>query len=72
MARLAVLSLFVSQAMLPFLARSRREDLVALHDLVESGDLRPVIDRRYALEEAADAVRYLEGGHVRGKLVVTV
>lgn len=72
MARLAVLSLFVSQVMLPFLARSRREDLVALHDLVESGDLRPVIDRRYALEEAADAVRYLEGGHVRGKLVVTV
>jgi NADPH:quinone reductase-like Zn-dependent oxidoreductase len=45
---------------------------VALTDLIEAGTVVPVIDRTYPLEQAADAIRYLEGGHVAGKLVLTV
>ncbi|MFF3875701.1 zinc-binding dehydrogenase [Streptomyces sp. NPDC001978] len=46
--------------------------LVALRELAESGKLAPVIDRTYSLGEAADAIRYLEVEHARGKVVVTV
>jgi NADPH:quinone reductase-like Zn-dependent oxidoreductase len=47
------------------------EDLAFIAKLVEDGNVTPVIDRTYALADAADAVRYLEAGHVRGKVVVT-
>ncbi|MGW0631344.1 zinc-binding dehydrogenase [Streptomyces sp. NPDC002758] len=45
---------------------------MALRELAESGKLAPVIDRTYSLGEAADAIRYLEVEHARGKVVVTV
>jgi NADPH:quinone reductase-like Zn-dependent oxidoreductase len=50
----------------------RHADLLVLKELVESGKLRPVIDRTFPLAETADALRYIEGGHARGKVVVTM
>jgi len=47
-------------------------DLVLLKDLLETGKVTPVIDRRYALSELPDALRYLAKGHARGKVVITV
>jgi NADPH:quinone reductase-like Zn-dependent oxidoreductase len=67
-----VLSPFVRQRMSPFLAKPNRKDLRFLKELVEAGKLTPVIDRTYPLSEVPDAIRYLEEGHARGKVVVTV
>lgn len=53
-----------------FLARRSKTDLIALTDLIESGEVRPIIDRRYPMEQVADAVSYLEAGHSRGKVVI--
>ncbi|HOW44225.1 MAG TPA: NAD(P)-dependent alcohol dehydrogenase [Candidatus Aminicenantes bacterium] len=53
-------------------ARANREDLLFLTGLIEAGRLKPVIDRRYPLAGVADAIRYLEEGHARGKVVITV
>lgn len=50
----------------------RGTDLLQLRELLSDGRIRPVIDRCFALEEVADAVRYVEKGHVRGKVVITV
>jgi len=54
------------------LAKIKKEDLVTLKDLVESGKIAPVIDRSYPLSDAADAIRHLEAGHAQGKVVLTV
>lgn len=54
------------------LVKPNQADLLALKDLCEAGKVRPVIDRRFPLSEVADAVRYIEDGHARGKVVVTV
>lgn len=54
------------------IARTNPKDLNFIKDLLESGTIRPVIDRRYALSEVADAVRYLEEGHAKGKVVIAV
>jgi NADPH:quinone reductase-like Zn-dependent oxidoreductase len=67
-----VLSRFGSRAMLPYLAKIRKEDLIALKELVEAGRLTPVIDRTYPLSQTPEAIRYLEEGHARGKVVITV
>jgi NADPH:quinone reductase-like Zn-dependent oxidoreductase len=52
--------------------RERQELLLALTELIEAGEVTPVIDRIYPLAEAAEAVRYLERGHAAGKVVLTV
>jgi NADPH:quinone reductase-like Zn-dependent oxidoreductase len=62
----------VSQRTVSFLAHQNRDDLAVLRDLLDAGKLIPVIDRTYSLNEIAEAVRYLETGHARGKVVVTV
>jgi NADPH:quinone reductase-like Zn-dependent oxidoreductase len=67
-----VLSRFVGQRMLTFLAHLRKDDLVFLVELIEAGKLTPIVDRAYPLSEAPEAIRYLEAGHARGKVVVTV
>jgi NADPH:quinone reductase-like Zn-dependent oxidoreductase len=55
-----------------FIAKFNRPDLQALADLLETGDLKPAIDRTYELDEAQDALRTFGEGHVRGKLVLTI
>ena len=54
------------------MARMNKKDLVFLKVLLEAGKVVPVIDRRYPLSEVADALRYLEEGHARGKVIITV
>ena len=67
------LSLFVSQKLVIFfLAKPNAEDLTIISGLMASGKVRPVIDKRYKLTEVAEAIRYLEQGHARGKVVVTM
>lgn len=55
-----------------FMAHHDRGDLLTLKELIEAGRVKPVIDRVYPLEEAAAAIRQLETGHARGKIVVEV
>src|SRR2546422_10719789 len=55
-----------------FVAKSNQEDLVTLKELIEAGKITPVIDRRYPLTEEAQAIRYFEEGHTRGKIVITM
>ncbi|TME72194.1 MAG: NAD(P)-dependent alcohol dehydrogenase [Chloroflexi bacterium] len=68
----AVLSRFGKQKMPFFLAKNSKEDLMVLTELIETGKIRPVIDRTYPLRETAEAIRYLEAGHARAKVVITV
>jgi NADPH:quinone reductase-like Zn-dependent oxidoreductase len=72
MARAVLLSRFVSQRLAPFEATQRRDDLQTLTELIEAGRLAPVIDRTYPLPEVPEAIRYLERGHARGKVVITL
>ncbi|MBZ5722269.1 MAG: NAD(P)-dependent alcohol dehydrogenase [Acidobacteriia bacterium] len=67
-----VLSRFVSQKFVMFIAKLRKEDLTIMHDLMKAGKVRPVIDKCYRLSEVPEATRYLEEGHVRGKVVITM
>lgn len=52
--------------------KMNQQDLIYIKELLEAGKVVPVIDRRYPLHEAADALRYLEEGHAQGKVVITV
>ena len=65
-------SRFVSQRLLTFLSKRNKDDLVLLKDFIEAGKVTPVIDRVYPLSEVPEAIRYLEEGHARGKVVITV
>lgn len=67
-----LLSPFVSQRLHPFLSLSKRDDLVALKELIEAGDVVPVVGRTYPLIEAAAALDYVGHRHSRGKTVVIV
>lgn len=67
-----VLSRFVSQNFTIFIARLRKDDLTILSDLMQAGKVIPVIDRTYPLGEVPEALRYLEAGHARGKIVITL
>ncbi len=67
-----VLSRFVSQKLRPFLAHLSKADLIVMRELLETGKVAPVIDRRYPLSAVPEAIRYLEEGHARGKVVITM
>jgi NADPH:quinone reductase-like Zn-dependent oxidoreductase len=67
-----IISPFTSQKFGMIFAELNRDDLGTLAELMQSGKVTPVIDRTYKLNEAADAFRYVEQGHARGKVVVTV
>lgn len=71
-AKARVLSGFTRQRLKPFLSVEKRQDLLTLADLLATGQVTPVIDRTYPLDQAADALRYVAAGHTRGKVVVTV
>jgi NADPH:quinone reductase-like Zn-dependent oxidoreductase len=64
------LSPFVRQRMRLFVVRRNREDLAVLKKLVEAGKIGPVLERRYALGDAPEALRHQGEGHTRGKLVI--
>ena len=70
--RMLLQSPAVSQRMVSFLAHQNRDDLAVLRQLLDAGKVTPVIDRTYRLNQVAEAVRYLETGHARGKVVITV
>jgi NADPH:quinone reductase-like Zn-dependent oxidoreductase len=55
-----------------FINKENHEDLIVLKELIESGKVAPVIDRTYPLTVVPEAIRYLEEGHARGKVVITV
>ena len=67
-----VLSRFGGQKLVMMGAKITNEELTTLGELMKTGKVRPVIDRRYRLNEVPEAIRYLEQGHARGKIVVTV
>lgn len=70
--RLRLASLVGSRKVVFFVATFNRADMAALGDLLESGEVKPVVERRYELREAADALRAMGRGHVQGKLVIAV
>jgi NADPH:quinone reductase-like Zn-dependent oxidoreductase len=67
-----LLSPFRSQKAIPLMAKANKEDLSFLGELIAAGKLTPVIDRSYSLSEGADAFRYVEAGHARGKVLIAV
>ena len=72
MLRAVVASAFVSQRLRPLPSRQNREELLAVTGLAEKGKLAPVVDRIYPLADTVEGLRYVEQGHARGKVVVTV
>jgi NADPH:quinone reductase-like Zn-dependent oxidoreductase len=70
--RAMMLSPFVGQKLGTFVNKENHEDMLVLKELIESGNVTPVIDRTYPLAEVPEAIRYLEEGHARGKVVIIV
>jgi NADPH:quinone reductase-like Zn-dependent oxidoreductase len=70
--RALLLSPFVGQKLGTFVCSENHEDMIVLKDLIEAGKLTPVIDRTFSLSEVPEAIRYLEEGHARGKVVITL
>jgi len=66
------ISPFVRQRLRVFVARQNFQDLQALTELIEAGKITPAIDRTYPLRDVPKAIRYLEQGQFRGKVVITV
>jgi NADPH:quinone reductase-like Zn-dependent oxidoreductase len=69
--RALALSQFVRQRLTVKVPKEHYADLERLAQLIEAGRLTPVIDKSYPLHQAPDAMRHLEAGHARGKLVIT-
>jgi NADPH:quinone reductase-like Zn-dependent oxidoreductase len=66
------LSKFGGQRFVTFIAKLTKDDMGVMRDLMQSGKVSPIIDRTYKLSETQAAVRYLEEGHARGKVVITI
>jgi NADPH:quinone reductase-like Zn-dependent oxidoreductase len=67
-----VTSRFSSKRVRPFLSQVSKDSLLVLKELIEAGGVTPVIDRTYPFEQIPEAIRYVEDGHARGKVVITV
>lgn len=70
--KMRVASWRASQKVIFFVANFNHNDLVALKDMMETGQVKPVVERTYPLEKICDAMRHLGTGHAKGKLVVTM
>jgi NADPH:quinone reductase-like Zn-dependent oxidoreductase len=71
--KLVVLSRFVGQLPKPnFQLSNKKESMAVLKDFLEAGKITPIIDRTFALSDVAEAMRYLQEGRARGKIVITV
>jgi NADPH:quinone reductase-like Zn-dependent oxidoreductase len=71
-ARVLLASAGGSRRVVVFIAKLTKADLVVLQELLEAGSVRPVVDRCYALSEVPAALRYLQAGHAKGKVVIAV
>jgi NADPH:quinone reductase-like Zn-dependent oxidoreductase len=67
-----LLSLFLSQKAVTFIAKASQDDLTLLGNLIAGGQLKPVIDSRHSLSETSEAIRHLAKGHARGKVIIAV
>lgn len=67
-----IVARFVKQTLTPIMANLDQADLVALADMIRGGKIKAAIDRRYRLDQVAEAIRYQEAGHARGKVIVTM
>ena len=65
-------SMISSKKMIPYLGKFNKEDIVFVRDLIEAGKVKSVIDRVYPLKDIAEAHRYMEKGHARGKVIITM
>jgi NADPH:quinone reductase-like Zn-dependent oxidoreductase len=63
---------FVKQRLMWFMTKMRSDDLAAIVELIDAGKVTPVVERSYPLSEAREAIRHVEKGHARGKVVITV
>jgi NADPH:quinone reductase-like Zn-dependent oxidoreductase len=72
MIKTVVLSGLGSQKAVMFIAKSSQDDLNLLGELIATGKLKPVIDRRYSLIQASEALQHLEEGHARGKVIIAL
>lgn len=70
--RAILLSRFVDQKLGTFVSKENHQDMIVLKELIEAGKVTPVIDRTYPLSEAPKAIRHVEEGHARGKVVITI
>jgi NADPH:quinone reductase-like Zn-dependent oxidoreductase len=70
--RALMLSPFLGQKLGTFISKENHKDMLVLKELIEAGKVTPVIDRTYPLSDVPQAIRYVEEGHARGKVVITV
>lgn len=70
--RASLLSMFVGQDLKMFVSKEKHEDMLTLTELIEAGKVTPAVERTYPLSEVPKAIRHIEEGHARGKLVITV
>ena len=70
--RALMLSPFTSQTLTTLICSENTQDLQALTELIESGQVRPVIDRTYPLSQAPEAIQYMRDGHAQGKVVINL
>ena len=67
-----MLSPFTSQTLTTLICSENTQDLLALTELIESGQVRPVIDRTYPLSQTPAAIQYMRDGHAQGKVVINL
>ena len=69
---LMLLAPFTRGKLVLFIARAKPDDLGVMRELIERGEVTPVVDRSYKLEEASAALRYVAAGHTRGKVIIVI